>query len=415
MSTSTYARTRHGKIGQDIVHNTTTPFQWPQPSRPSPPNQSDLRLNSRGQPIPNTRQYAQRALTRAEDARLAADIIAMREYIARDDPTDEEPIMFDPDDVELTPEASRQLDKDTDIYFKCLTHSSAEFETRKAQDDAFLNVVISTVSKLVQDTIKTNPLWPSFCALPYSDCSRTKAYLAIIRDQYSKGNSTTTVTAISKLFSMTQTTDTTAVFISNVCEQANRVKPLIESKTYPGYVKFDKLLSLVLIKGLDKKQLPNLRALEIHMQTHAANVLDVPDQLMNSVISMQTSDLATLSDHDAEPSAFLSSIPYTPKKPTTSPTKKTSDAVPTKRGKGVKIPSRDDHCPNCFKILTAQNNPTPYYYHLAKDCLRSSSKAFPATVIDDEAVRAARVSQLFASLRQDGYEFFAAPDPSSDA
>jgi hypothetical protein len=315
--------------------------------------------------------------------------------------------MFDAGTIELTAESVRQFERDTDIYYKALSNSSTEFDVRKAHDDAFTNIMLSTIPKLVKDSIRASPLMDAHTKLSYDNCARTKSYLNILSHQYSKGNSTTTVAEISKFFSLTQTTEVSAVFLANVSDQLSRVRPLIESTEYPGHVKIDKLLSLVIIKGLDKKQLPNLRALEIHVQTHTEDVLDVPTALMNSIIAIQTSDLATLSDNDPEVSAFLaaSTKPAAKAKPTAP---RSNLPTNTTREKGTKIASRDDHCTNCFNLIQK------YFYHPLKECNRTAhppARAFTAT-IDEASAREARISQSFATLRQEGYDFSPA-EPSS--
>jgi hypothetical protein len=321
--------------------------------------------------------------------------------------------MFDMDDVELSPDATRQFERDTEQYFKSLSNSATELDTRKAQDDAFTNVLLSTISKLVKDSIQSNPLMAAHAVLPSDNCERTKSYLTILSNQYSKGNSTTTVAEISKFFSLQQTyPDISAVFLGQVADQLARVRPLIESTDHPGHVSIDKLLSLVIIKGLDKKQAPNLRALEIHVQTHDENVLDVPGELIHNIIAMQISDLANLTDHDPEVSAFVSSsLPSQVKKPSkqkpTPPTnaREKGATTTTPRPAGAKIPSRDDHCTNCLTLIDK------YFYHPTTSCNRKPppTKAFPAILDDPVAAREARISLSFATLRQEGYDFMEAP------
>ena len=64
---------------------------------------------------------------------------------------------------------------------------------------------------------------------------------------------------------------------------------------------------MVLIKGLDKTQPANLRALEIHMQTYPGSTsLDHPAELIESILQYQQSDLATLSLDSEQTSAYAS-------------------------------------------------------------------------------------------------------------
>jgi hypothetical protein len=263
-----YADTHHGKVGQDIRHETSSPLLNPDPGTPTAslpePNYFSPRIHPRtGQPIPDTRLYDRRELSEAEA------ILLVRALQAN---TEEEGLaIFDLDIVELTQESQTQLLRDQDNHRRTsdkqqYQHTKAslayntEFDGRKYQDDAFLNVVLSTLHKVVKDTVKSNPLYLEHSTL--QNYARTKSFLNILVAQYSKGNATTTVSEISKLFSMSQVKPTTtAEFITHVSDAFARVRPLLESDVHPGYCKLDNLYSLTLIKGLDKTQNPNRRAL----------------------------------------------------------------------------------------------------------------------------------------------------------
>jgi hypothetical protein len=175
---------------------------------------------------------------------------------------------------------------------------------------------------------------------------------------------------------------TTAEFITHVSDAFARVRPLLESNVHPGYCKLDNLYSLTLIKGLDKTQNPNRRALEIHVQTYAKDVLDHPTELIQSVLAMQTSDLATISDTlDSEVSAFVSSTPTknpvsTPKGQQSSNSKTTPKlARRDSTADGSKIANRDDHW--CLKLVGL------YYYHKLENCKRRPKIGAHSAVIPD--------------------------------
>jgi hypothetical protein len=149
-----YADTHHGKVGQDIRHETSSPLLNPDPGAPTAPlpepNYFSPRIHPRtGQPIPGTRLYERRELTEVEDALLA---------LALEAETDEEGIdIFDFDIVELTQESQTQLLRDQDNHRRTsdkqqYQHTKAslayntEFDGRKHQDDAFFDVILSTVT-----------------------------------------------------------------------------------------------------------------------------------------------------------------------------------------------------------------------------------------------------------------------------
>jgi hypothetical protein len=144
------------------------------------------------------------------------------------------------------------------------------------------------------------------------------------------------------------------------------------------------LYSLTLIKGLDKTQNPNRRALEIHVQTYAKDVLDHPTELIQSVLAMQTSDLATISDTlDSEVSAFVSSTstknPVSAPKGQQSSNSKTTPKLARRDGTadGSKIANRDDHCTNCLKLVGF------YYYHKLENCKRRPKIGAHSAVLPD--------------------------------
>ena len=381
-----YADTNHGKVGQDIRHKLTTPLLNPNPgpltSPPPTPNYFSPRIHPRtNQPIPDSRLYDRRELTESEAILL---------NLALEAETDEEALdIFDLDAIELTKEAQSQLLRDQDNHRRTAdkllhNHTTAtlafntEFDGRKKQDDSFLNTISSTLHKVVKDTIKSNPLYTAHSTL--QSYARTQSFINIIVEQYGIGNATTTVSEISKFFSMSQTKPTsTGEFYTHVADVWARVRPLLESKEHPGYSKLDAFYSLVLIKGLDKHQSANRRALELHVDKYAKDVLNHPTELIQAVLAMQTSDLATISDTlDSEASAFISTT-----KTHVSTSKKTSNLkLPPKvrhdgTVDGSKIASRDDHCSNCFKLVNL------YYYHKLENCKRKPKIGAHSAVLSD--------------------------------
>ena len=381
-----YADTNHGKVGQDISHKRNTPLLNPDPGTLTPPlptpDYFSPRIHPRTlQPMINTRLYDRRQLTTEEEALLKAAM----------DANDEEAglLIFDLDTIELTPDAQSQLLRDLDNHRRITDkqiqiHTAAslayntEFDGRKKQDDAFLNIISSTLHKVVKDTVKSNPLYTAHSIL--QSYARTQSYINIILEQYGIGNATSTVSEISKFFSMSQTKPTsTGEFYTHVADHWARVRPLLESKEHLGYCKLDTFYSLVLIKGLDKHQGANRRALELHVDKYAKDVLNHPTELIQAVLAMQTSDLATISDTlDSEASAFLSAT-----KTHASTSKKTSNLKPPPRVRhdgtvdGSKIASRDDHCSNCFKLVNL------YYYHKLENCKRKPKIGAHSAVLSD--------------------------------
>lgn len=367
----TYCSTHGGQVGQDIRQGIATAT----PQIPPKPTIFDLRLHPKhGTPMIGHPKYEQISPTEAQ---------------AGDD-------TFDRDTLPLTPASEKRFQEDLIIWHREKDSSKTEFLKLKTDDDALLNVMLNHITAIPTETMKTNALIATFNQLPYTSVQRSFQYLLALKDQYAKGNSTTTVTEVSKFFSMSQKPeDTSAIFINKVNEQLTRILPLVEDPIHTGFISIKKVKSMVLIKGLNKSQGANLRALEIHMQLFPGTTsLDVPDELITSVLSMQDSDLANLTtnpDLESEQSAaFLSkpSILTPPKLP----------FVP-----GTKKANRTNHCAWCFSETLKKFGTGKYYYHAETDCRRKHGKplnlAANSASIDSAALEAA-----FKTIRDAGIE-----------
>lgn len=367
----THFATNFGQIGTDINNNVDTEFDEAGP----PPGYNDPRTHpTTGLPIENSRKYRQRDMTQQEQADQ----------------------FFDTQTLELTQESEKKLESDTAIWQAAVNRCERKHDILKTHDDAALNYILNHMSPLCKETVKTNPLIAAFKDLPFECVTRAGDYLHILEQQYSRGNSTTTINEVTKLFEMTElpNIDTPATFINKVREQQQSVMPLIESKDYEGHVEINKLLTMVLIKGFSRLNAATVNALRIHMQTYPGTTsLDHPDELITNVLAMQDSDLATLgttqstlsqSTDDELTSAFSATPAYNKPKP-------------------GKI-----HCTNCFGLT---NN---YYYgHTASQCKRTlaAKTTSPANAgITSQANLATpppamTSTQAFAYLATQGYEF----------
>lgn len=230
---------------------------------------------------------------------------------------------------------------------------------------------------------------------------RAFEYFTILTDQYSKGNSTTTVTEVTKFFDLSQSSDITPLFVNRVADQLQKIRPLIESSVHPGFVDIKRLHSMVLIKGLDKTQPANLRALEIHLQTHPGSAsLDEPSQLIEFILQYQQSDLATLSLDNEQTSAYASFTTSTHpnvKKSSSQPT-----PTPSARAAGTKIPGNDKHCPFCLALSKG----TKYFYHKEADCRQKKASTASSTTRANVATPTFMTTQMALDhLAAEGYSF----------
>ena len=392
-----------GPSGQEVISGITIPLTHLHPG--PTPNYFSERLHPRSHdPIPDTFKYAREAPSEAQVQDEA----------------------FDPETLPLTASAKSELQHDLTVHSRQAKDHSDEIDKRKNHDTDLLNFILQRCSSTVKDTVKTNTKMTAFevnSADP-TNFHRAFEYLDILKDQYSKGNSMTTVTEVTHYLNMEQGADSTAIFFVKAQDQLNKVTPLIESPTHKGYVAINKLKSMVLIKGLDKSQPANLRALEIHMQTHQGiTSLDVPDELIASVLALQDSDLVPSTTTDPEQSSvFLSTAAKATTKPTptTKPdpkrSKLTSSAsiiTTTKppRLPGTKIPERDDHCPFCH----AQSKGTKYFYHPEDQCRNKVRAGLQANVASVASTTPPLTLQTcFEFLQSQGYSFENSPDPPDD-
>jgi hypothetical protein len=380
-----HCSSNHGKSGQEINSSTIIALIHPHPG--PAPHYNDPRLHpSLNTPILDIEKYPQVRLTREQAA-------------------DEE---FDTETLELT------LEGKADFKFDCTTHSKKlelhinEIEKRQTHDTQLLNILLQHCSSTVKDSIKTNSKFANFEVHSTHDnyYHRGIEYLTILTDQYSKGNSITTVTEVSKFLDITQAPDredSTDLFFVRVADQLQRIRPLIESTVHPGFVDINRLHSMVMFKGLDKTRHANLRALEIHMQTYPGSTsLDHPANLIECVLQYQQSDLATLS-LDTETSVFASYTTLPPsntKKGSSQPTSK-----PPARASGVKIPGNEKHCPFCLALTKK------YFYHKEEDCQKKKlSNATSPTKANVATPSSITTQMAFDHLASEGYTFAQAPD-----
>jgi hypothetical protein len=374
-----------GQSGQEIITATIIPLIH---NHPGPlPHYGDPRLHPvTNGPIPNSRKYT-------------------RELPSEEETKDGN---FDHDTLPLSSAGSAKFDHDLITHSRLLTKHLDEIDKRQLQDTNLLNFILQHCSSTVKDTVKTNALMKDFetnSAAPQA-YHRGFEYLTILNNQFSKGNSTTTVTEVTNYFNMIQGADSTAIFLTKAQDQLDRITPLIQSSNplYVGHVDIKRLQSMVLIKGLDKSQPANLRALEIHLQQHEGTLsLDHPDKLTETILQYQQSDLATLSlgGDTEQTSAFASTTSH--KAPSVS-SKPKSSSYKSSRLPGVKIPERNDHCPFCLSLSKG----TKYFYHREDDCkqkLRSNTAAPSPTQANVAATTSLTSQAAFDFLQSQGYIF----------
>jgi len=365
---SDYLNSNFGEVGQHVILGTNASLVLPGRK----PSYFDPRTNPRtGTAIPLSRKYAVKPLT--EDQTL--------------DTT------FDRDTLELTDFAAKCLADDIAAWTRATMTYTDRLLSLRTLDDAFYNFLLNHIDRGTLEVLKAHSDHAPFKLLPATCIDRGHQYLKIIDKQYSIGNSTVSITEMTKFLTLTQgpvDEESTASFVNKVMEHYARISPFFSQCATVDEVK-ELLVTMVLIKGLNKHHHPSLRALEIFTQTHKnMNAFRNFAALRQEVLAAQDSDLSNLSDSvsehssafkaalvDTSPHSLVAHLAAGPphaqhqltKPHTHPPTTRSPDygLLPNKNGK----PS----CPYCLTNLKR------HYTHSEADCFnkKNGTRGPPST------------------------------------
>ena len=337
-------RSNYGAIGQSIIKGTPVPLELFR----SEPDYDDPRINPRTkQPIVGSRMYAQVNPTQAQ----------------RDDPD------FDDGDLDLTEAAKILFTKHYDAHIESKILYRKELKELRDIDDQLLNMLYSTQSLAVKEILSSNKGYPAFDALP-SDCIlRSENYLAIMNDQFSKGNSKSNINEITKFLFLTQEpNETEAAWTNRLVEHFNRIEPILSpAPSVPVLLRM--LLCMVLITGTNRRQYSNMRAIEVFVDKYPdlLDSLQHFEELRTGILSRVGGDLNQKEDSiSAQGSAFPAIIENPPVALLTATPPPASDKKPKPpKGtfvKGAQRTGRTDHCTYCLTTFSK------YHYHKVADC-----------------------------------------------
>jgi len=342
-------RTNFGAIGQNIIKNTPIDLEHPGPK----PHYDDPRINPRTHlPIPGSRMYAQEEKTDAE----------------ADDPD------FDDSNLDLTPAARDLLKDNTATHNDLLKSYKKDLLKYREIDDSLLNLLYSTQSAAVKETLNSNELTPAFNNLPSTSIKRSSQYLDIMSHQFSKGNSHANINEITKFLSLTQDhEEPEAAWTNRAFEHFDRIEPILSPATSVANL-LKMLLCMVIIKGTNRRKHSNMRAIEIHVQKYP-NFLDSLlhlEELRTGILAGAYSDLNQTDEPISSQSSAFNAAVDTPKAlaaitssspPTTKPLRTPKDPL-----KGLQKAGRTDHCTYCL------TNFSKYFYHKVQDCTLKKRK-----------------------------------------
>lgn len=324
-----------GITGQDILNKTTTTLINPGPI----PAYNDARRHPlTGLPIPGTREYTQEDLTQEQIDLGNA---------------------FDRNLLDLKTADKANLKDNISMWKKDTTIYLAQLKAQRSEDDSLLNLLKTACSPAILEVLKSNPLTPAFKKLPPDCINRSKQFLAIMENQFSKGNSQVSVNELTKFLSLYQgplTTESTAAFLNRVDAHYQRILPiLLHATTVPQLAEM--LLSMVILKGVNRTYPPTQRAIEVHLHTYAGNLsLDHHNELKTGILALQDSDLHLSQPPDpvsSQASALLSTSPDL-----------VASALQAKAPtvKGKQREGRTDHCLYCLNMFKK------FYYHKEIAC-----------------------------------------------
>ena len=333
-----------GAIGQSIISNTPIPIEIPEPK----PDYDDPRINPRtNQPIANSRMYAQVDPTQEE----------------RDD------ITFDDSDLDLTEPAKLLFAKNMDAHKESKAAYKKEIEKYREIDDQLLNLLYSTQTLAIKEILSSNTLYPAFQTLAPDCIRRSTTYLDIMTNQFSKGNSKSNINEITKFLSLSQDSgETEAAWTNRLVDHFNRIEPIL-SPAPSVDILLRMLLCMVLIKGTDRRQYSNMRAIEVFVDKYPDLVdsLQHFEELRTGILSRVDGDLNQRDDTiSAQGSAFPaviespSALAASASPPATD--KKSRSPRPPTSNKGIQLPGRTDHCTYCLTTFSK------YHYHEVAKC-----------------------------------------------
>lgn len=332
----------HGQVGQDLIKGSITVVAA---LGPSPHYNDELIHPVTHEKINGSRKYE------------------------RESPPEEVPLGFDLDSLPLTEKGQTKFDKDTDSYDKRAAAHLIAHNILKNHDDDLIRVLHDNISQEALNQITITPQHSEWLKLPFTCTSRSIHFFKMLEILFSKGNSTESVDQAATLFNLKQPHDQQhpSAFLNAVNDQIKIVIALLQDKDKPGFISVNRIHSMVTINGLDKTSSANREGIKTHLLEHPADALDLPAELISSILRAHMSDLNT--DRVSEQSsAFIAPLVTKPavKKAASSWTwhedKPDHSAIP-----GL------THCTNCFKLTKGLY----FYSHSTGRCRRTEDSVRP--------------------------------------
>ena len=321
----------HGAIGSSLFEATTIHMDNIHPG--DEPSELDERLNPHtGLPIKNSQRYPREPVPLPNDDEDVDSLSSSTNEAAP----------LSTWDMPLKEESQTRLAKDKATYIAKLDKYNAEAIAKRAQDDALLQHMQSTIPNHLQSTIATHIDYHNFDTRPQTYYQRSKDYLHMTLSVFSTGNARLATKNIRRTVNDPQ--GETAIQIWLPTFEANWAFAVssIEDPQHKGYVKLDALKFLFINSNINMENPANIQAVNNYHLAHKFAML--PQPLISELI---TQNLA-LSSHTADPISQQGSA-----------------LIAQKSTFGSKKPNRDDHCTFC---LTDSGKSKLYFYHPLAKC-----------------------------------------------
>ena len=337
----------HGQVGQDLITGITTKVE-PLGNRP---HYSDELIH----PVTNEKIHGSRKYERERPPPEEKSEDGIKSLA----------LAFDLDTLPLTEKGQARFDKDIASYERRESANLAAHNILKKDDDDAIRVLHDHISQEALNQITISPLHATWLKHPYSCTTRSILFCQMLDSLFSKGNSTESVDQAAILFNLKQSPDQQhpSAFLNTVNDQIKIVIALLQDKDHPGYISVNRIHSMVTINGLDKASSANREGIKTHLTAHPEDALDLPTELIASILRAHMSDLNT--DRVSEQSsAFVAQLHPEPatksaaSKWTYHEDRKDKSAIP-----GL------THCANCFKIMKGMY----YYSHSTERCKRTAA------------------------------------------
>jgi hypothetical protein len=234
---------------------------------------------------------------------------------AQVEPTEEQnnDITFDDADLDLTEAAKLLFAKNMEAHKESKAAIEKKVEKFRHLDDQLLNLLYSTQTPAIKEIFNSSTLYPAFNALAPDCIRRSEHYLNLMADQFFKGNSKSNINEITKLLSLKKNGKTEAAWTNRLVEHFNRIEPILSpAPSVPVLLKM--LLYMVLIKGTDRRQYSNMRAIEVFVDKYPAllDSLQHFEELRTGILSRVGGDLNQKDDSiSAQGSEFPATIDCT--------------------------------------------------------------------------------------------------------